>query len=67
MIVFVTAMLLLNITPGPDMLYVIARSAGQGRAAGIASALGVGAGCFFHYLCGGIRRRGTASNCAAGI
>ena len=23
MIVFVTAMLLLNITPGPDMLYVI--------------------------------------------
>jgi threonine/homoserine/homoserine lactone efflux protein len=35
-IVFLTAMLLLNITPGPDMLYVIARSMGQGRAAGIA-------------------------------
>ena len=50
MIVFVTAMLLLNLTPGPDMLYVIARSAGQGRAAGIASALGVGAGCFFHIF-----------------
>jgi threonine/homoserine/homoserine lactone efflux protein len=50
MIVFVTAMLLLNISPGPDMLYVIARSAGQGRAAGIASALGVGAGCFFHIF-----------------
>jgi threonine/homoserine/homoserine lactone efflux protein len=49
-IVFVTAMLLLNITPGPDMLYVIARSAGQGRAAGIASALGIGAGCFFHIF-----------------
>jgi len=50
MIVFLTAMLLLNITPGPDMLYVIARSAGQGRAAGIASALGIGAGCFFHIF-----------------
>ena len=50
MTVFVTAMLLLNITPGPDMLYVIARSVGQGRAAGIASALGVGAGCFFHIF-----------------
>lgn len=50
MIVFFTAMLLLNITPGPDMLYVIARSAGQGRAAGIASALGIGAGCFFHIF-----------------
>jgi threonine/homoserine/homoserine lactone efflux protein len=49
-IVFVSAMLLLNITPGPDMLYVIARSAGQGRAAGIASALGVGAGCFVHIF-----------------
>ena len=46
--VFVAAMLLLNISPGPDMLYVIARSAGQGRAAGVVSALGVGAGGFFH-------------------
>jgi threonine/homoserine/homoserine lactone efflux protein len=50
MIVFVAAMLLLNITPGPDMLYVIARSVGHGRAAGITSALGVGAGCFFHIF-----------------
>jgi threonine/homoserine/homoserine lactone efflux protein len=48
MLVFLTAGLLLNITPGPDMLYVIARSAGQGRAAGIVSALGIGVGCFFH-------------------
>src|SRR5580698_1032578 len=48
--VFFTAMFLLNITPGPDMLYVLARSTGQGRAAGLASALGVGAGCFFHIF-----------------
>jgi len=50
MFLFVTTMLLINITPGPDMLYVIARSAGQGRTAGIVSALGIGAGCFFHIF-----------------
>jgi threonine/homoserine/homoserine lactone efflux protein len=43
-------MLLVNVAPGPDMLYVIARSAGQGRKAGIVSALGIGAGCFFHIF-----------------
>lgn len=48
--VFFTAMFLLNITPGPDMLYVLARATGQGRAAGLASALGIGAGCFFHIF-----------------
>lgn len=48
--VFFGAMFLLNITPGPDMLYVLARSTGQGRAAGLVSALGVGAGCFFHIF-----------------
>jgi threonine/homoserine/homoserine lactone efflux protein len=47
---FYGAMLLLFITPGPDMLYVIARSIGQGRAAGLASALGIGIGCFFHIF-----------------
>jgi threonine/homoserine/homoserine lactone efflux protein len=48
--VFLTAMFLLNITPGPDMLYVLARATGQGRTAGLASALGVGAGGFFHIF-----------------
>lgn len=50
MFLFVTTMLLINIIPGPDMLYVIARSVGQGRTAGIVSALGIGAGCFFHIF-----------------
>jgi threonine/homoserine/homoserine lactone efflux protein len=36
---------------GPaDMLYVIARSAGQGRPAGIVSALGIAGGCLVHTL-----------------
>jgi len=50
MLLFLTTMLLVNVTPGPDMLYVIARSAGQGKKAGIVSALGIGAGCFFHIF-----------------
>jgi threonine/homoserine/homoserine lactone efflux protein len=48
LIVFMTATLALNLTPGPDMLYVIARSVGQGKQAGAISALGIGAGCLAH-------------------
>jgi threonine/homoserine/homoserine lactone efflux protein len=38
----------LNITPGPDMMYVIANSISSGKKAGIASALGIGAGTIVH-------------------
>lgn len=34
----------LSITPGPSMLYVLSRSVGQSRAAGLASAIGLGLG-----------------------
>ena len=50
LLVFMAAALMLNITPGPDMLYVIARSTAEGRPAGIASALGIGAGTLFHII-----------------
>jgi len=45
---FLLATLALNLAPGPDMTYVIARSVGQGRRAGIVSALGIAAGCLVH-------------------
>ena len=48
--VFVTAGLLLNITPGADILYIGSRSAAQGARAGIVAALGIGAGCLVHIL-----------------
>ncbi len=48
--VFLVAMFLVNITPGPDMLYVIGRSVGQGRVAGLVGALGIGAGCIVHIV-----------------
>ncbi|HEX2092962.1 MAG TPA: LysE family translocator [Longimicrobiaceae bacterium] len=50
LLVFMAAGLALNLTPGPDMLYVIARSAAEGRAAGIVSALGITAGGLVHTL-----------------
>lgn len=45
---FFIASLLLNLTPGNDMLYVASRSVSQGVKGGIVSALGVFAGCFVH-------------------
>ena len=48
LLVFVGAGLLLNITPGPDVLYIVGRSIGQGRVAGLVSVLGISTGCLFH-------------------
>src|ERR1700761_4448390 len=45
---FFIASLLLNLTPGNDMLYVASRSVSQGVKAGIVSATGVFTGCFIH-------------------
>lgn len=59
---FLLASWTLNIAPGPDMLYVIARSAGQGRRAGLVSALGIAAGCLIQT---GVVALGLASILAA--
>ena len=45
---FLLATLALNLAPGPDMTYVIARSLGQGRRAGVVSSLGIACGILFH-------------------
>jgi threonine/homoserine/homoserine lactone efflux protein len=47
---FAFASLMLNITPGADMLYVATRSTSQGVKAGIVSAFGIMAGCIFHLV-----------------
>src|SRR5438067_3956735 len=47
-LVFMPAALALNLTPGPDMLYVTARSVSDGRAAGVLSAFGIAAGTLVH-------------------
>jgi len=46
--IFLAAGLLLNLTPGPDTLYILGRSVSQGREAGIASAFGISLGSIFH-------------------
>jgi threonine/homoserine/homoserine lactone efflux protein len=46
--VFVAAALVLLLTPGPAVLYIVARSIDQGRRAGLLSALGVHAGTLVH-------------------
>jgi len=48
--VFALAALLLNLTPGNDMLYVAARSTSQGSKAGILSSLGIMVGCMVHII-----------------
>jgi len=45
---FITAALVLVFMPGPNTLYIIARSIQQGRLAGFVSSLGIQAGSLFH-------------------
>lgn len=47
---FVAAGLLLNVTPGADMLYVVSHVVAGGRRAGVLAALGIGTGCLFHVM-----------------
>ena len=51
---FVLAGLLLNMMPGPDTFYILARTVAQGRRAGILSALGISTGCFVHTIAAAI-------------
>lgn len=48
---FVGAALLMAVTPGPNMVYLISRSLCQGKTAGITSWLGVVLGFTTHMLC----------------
>jgi threonine/homoserine/homoserine lactone efflux protein len=47
---FVAAGLLLNLTPGPDMAYIAARSVAGGFRAGAAATFGITAGCVVHTI-----------------
>lgn len=50
LVLFVAASVVLLITPGPAVLYIVARSVDQGRLAGIVSVLGITAGTMVHVL-----------------
>jgi threonine/homoserine/homoserine lactone efflux protein len=47
-VLFMAGALALNITPGPDMTFVLAQATHRGTRAGVTAALGIGAGTIFH-------------------
>ena len=48
LLLFVTGAAILLVIPGPAVFYIVSRSVGQGRAAGLVSAMGIAAGTLFH-------------------
>jgi len=48
LLLFMTGAILLLMVPGPAVLYIISRSVGHGRPAGLVSAMGIAAGALFH-------------------
>jgi RhtB (resistance to homoserine/threonine) family protein len=48
--VFFSAALALNLSPGPDLFYILSRTIAQGRRVGIASAVGVCTGALVHVF-----------------
>jgi threonine/homoserine/homoserine lactone efflux protein len=54
LLLFIGAGLLLNLTPGPDVLYIVNNALRQGKRAGVVAALGINAGCFVHIFAAAI-------------
>jgi len=50
LLLFVAAGLLLNLTPGPDVLYIVTHALKSGARAGVVAAFGITAGCFVHIF-----------------
>ena len=50
LLVFIAAGWLLNLTPGPDILYIVSSALRHGVRAGIVATSGVLSGCFVHVL-----------------
>lgn len=47
---FIAAGWLLNLTPGPDVLYIVSNALRSGTRAGVVAGLGITAGCFVHIF-----------------
>jgi threonine/homoserine/homoserine lactone efflux protein len=48
LLLFAAAGILLNLTPGPDVLYIVTHALRSGARAGMVAACGITAGCFVH-------------------
>ena len=50
LLLFVTGAAVLLVIPGPAVTYVVSRSIGHGRAAGLVSVMGIVVGTLFHVV-----------------
>lgn len=50
LLMFIAAGWLLNLTPGPDVVYIVSTALKSGVRAGIVAALGIVSGCFVHVF-----------------
>ena len=68
-LLFIAAGVLLNLTPGPDVFFIIAHAARRGVRAGVVAALGISAGCCVHVLAAavGVSALVAASATAFGV
>src|SRR3954468_21943461 len=62
---FVASGIVLNVTPGPDTLYIVGRSVAQGRRAGAVSALGISSGCLVHTVAAAVGLSALLASSAA--
>jgi threonine/homoserine/homoserine lactone efflux protein len=69
LLLFIAAGLLLNLTPGPDVLYIVTNAMRYGVRAGVVAALGITAGCFAHIFAAalGVSALMAASSMAFGV
>lgn len=54
LLAFIAAGLLLNLTPGPDVFYIVSHALKSGVRAGLVAALGITAGCCVHIAAAAI-------------
>lgn len=59
-LVFFTAALALNLSPGPDLMYVLSRTVAQGTRVGLASAADVSTGALIQTLKNPVERAAFA-------
>lgn len=69
LLLFIAAGLLLNLTPGPDVMFIVANAVRAGARAGVAAALGISAGCLVHVAAAalGVSALLAASRAAFGV
>ncbi|MFD0668096.1 LysE family translocator [Ramlibacter sp. MAHUQ-53] len=54
LLLFIVAGLLLNLTPGPDVLLIVSHALRSGARAGLVAAAGICAGCMVHIVAGAV-------------